>query len=138
MNYPDQTALLARAARRAGEHPAYLGWVFGRYAETERVNEQDFCALLAISPLEFHRLCLCLRPRKECFADDLKQIATQFELDPGELARIARHVEATEAMKSDLGEGVMREAGLMLAARARSQGKKPQRKNNRHGKRKKP
>jgi hypothetical protein len=135
VNDSDRSALLARAARRAAERTDYLAWVFGRYAETERVTEQDFCAILGISALDFQRLCLCLRPRHDSFVKDVEQIAARFELDRGELARITRHVEATEAMKQDTDEQVIEEVGLMLAARARGKGKKSPRN---HGKRKKP
>ena len=138
MNDSDLTALLARAARRASERPEYLAWVFGRYAETEQASEQEFCTILRISALDFQRLGLCLRPRHDSFVKDVKQIAARFELNVGELAKILRHVEAMEAMKQDTGEQMIKEVGLMLAARARGKGRKKLRKGNHHGKRKKP
>ncbi len=136
MNDFDHAALLARAALRAAERTDYLAWVFGRYAETERDTEQEFCAILSISALDFRRLCLCLRPRHDSFVQDVEQIAAKFEFDAGELARIVRHVEATEAMKQYTAEQRIEEAGLLLAARARGKGKKSPRKGNHHGKRK--
>ena len=138
MNNSDHAALLARAARRAAERKDYLGWVFGRYAETERVTEQEFCTILSISALDFQRLCLCLRPRHGSFVQDVERIASKFEFDAGELARIVRHVEATEGMKQDTAEHGIEKVGLLLAARARGKRKKSPRKGNHHGKRKKP
>lgn len=138
MNDWDQTGLLARAASRASERPDYLGWVFGRYAETEGATEQDFCTKLGVSALDLQRLRLCLRPRQQSFAADVEQIAAKFELDSGELAGIVRHVEAMEAMKQESGERELEDVGLMLAARARRKGKKSRRKGGHHGKRKKP
>lgn len=138
MNDSHYTALLARAARRAAEWTDYLAWVFGRYAETERVNEQEFCAILHVSAADFQRLCVCLRPRHDNFIKDLEQISAKFELDADELARIVRHVEATEAMKQATGKQVVEEVGLLLAARARGKGKKLRRKGGHHGKLKNP
>ena len=135
MNNSDQNAPLTQLADRASQRPEYLGWIFGHYAKVEGATDQGFCARLGISALDLQRLHLCLRPRQASFAADLKQIATKFALDPSELARIIRHAEAIDAMKADSPE--LENFGLMLAARARSEGKINRQKGRSRGKRKK-
>src|SRR5438309_7668733 len=99
MNEPNQSALMARAAGRASERPGYLGWMFAHYAESERKTDDEIADMLALSPLDYHRLRLCLRPRDQFFVEDVQRIAARFGLDTGQLAKVIRHVEAVEGMK---------------------------------------
>lgn len=119
MNGPNQSALIARAAGRASARPGYLGWMFARYAEAEQKTDQEIADILGISPLDYHRLRLCLRPRAQFFIEDIQQISSRFGVDTGELARVIRHVEAVEGMKAGPAESFASEAGLLMAARAR-------------------
>ncbi len=58
-------------------------------------------------------------------------------MDVGELAKIIRHVDVLEGMKEEPSTVVLGEAGLLMAARARSKGAKSKKKGKSHGKRKK-
>ena len=119
MNDPNRSALMARAAGRASGRPGYLGWMFARYADAERRTDKEMADMLGLSPQDYHRLRLCLRPRAQFFVEDVQQIATRFGVDTGELARVIRHVEAVEGMKARPAESFESDAGLLMAARAR-------------------
>lgn len=119
MNEPNESALIARAAGRASERPGYLGWLFARYAEAEQKTDQEIADMLGLSPVDYHRLRLCLRPRSQFFIEDVQQIAARFGVVTGELATVIRHVEAVEGMKTGQAESFDSEAGLLMAARAR-------------------
>jgi hypothetical protein len=137
MSEPSQSALLARAAGRASERLEYLGWVLVRYAEAERKTDWELADKLGLFVLDYHRLRLCLRPRAKSFATDVQQIAAKFAMDAGELAKIIRHVEVLEGMKEEPTTVALGEAGLLIAARARSKGARSKKKGKSHGKRKK-
>src|SRR5262245_29729309 len=85
--------LLDYAAQRAKAHPDYLGWVLTRYVERERISEAELASCLGSTPHDLHRLALCLRPRAEHFADDIRQISTKFQIDATALAGVVRRVE---------------------------------------------
>jgi hypothetical protein len=78
------------------------------------------------------RLSLCLRPRADCFAEDVEHISATFNLDAGRLAQIVRFVESMEAMASSDTSTVSAESGLLMAARARKQSRQRQDKEGPH------
>jgi len=115
----DKDRLLSYAAKRARLRPSYLGWIFARYIELENSSAYELGKILGAETNDLSRIELCLKPREEFFADDVKQIASKFNVNPGELARVIRLVEAVEAMTSLDNEKISMETGFLLAARAR-------------------
>ncbi|HEX2094532.1 MAG TPA: hypothetical protein VHG28_19160 [Longimicrobiaceae bacterium] len=106
--------LLQRAAERAAERPAYLGWVLSRYLDLEGLDWPAVAAALGRS-VDFAPLALCLRPRPDHFAADVRAVAERFDLDAGALARIVRTVDAVDAMAREAPQ----DRGALLAARER-------------------
>jgi hypothetical protein len=120
----DGNKIFAHAAHRARSHPAYLGWILRQYKELENRSEDDIAQFLGIAALDLRRLSLCLRPRTDHFAEDVRQIGEKFQVEATTLAGIIRLVESVEAMAAAPEDTVSPESGLLMAARAR---KKPQR-----------
>jgi hypothetical protein len=113
---------MAYAAQRASANPEYLGWILTRYAELEYITEETLAQRLGLEGRDLSHLALCLRPRAEHFADDVRQISTKFNIDSATLASVVRLVESVEALTPrDAGQAAAN-TGLLLAARAR---KKP-------------
>ena len=73
--------MLAYAANRAKAHPHYLGWVLARYSTLENIAESDLAKILGTTSHDLARLSLCLRPRADCFAEDVEHISVTFNLD---------------------------------------------------------
>jgi len=121
MTHPRHEWLLDYAARRAKARPNYLGWVLARYIERERLSETELATRLGSTPHDLPRLALCLRPRAEHFADDIRQISTKFQIDATELAGIVRLVESLETLATTNPDRLAADAGLLMAARARKQ-----------------
>jgi hypothetical protein len=113
--------LLEYAAHRAKSRPEYLGWILTRYIEQEHISEAELATRLGIISQDFLRLALCLRPRAEHFADDIRQISTKFHIDATALAGIVRLVESLETLAATNPARLSAEAGLLMAARARKQ-----------------
>ena len=111
--------LLAYAARRAGHHPAYVGWMLRRYQEIENRSDDDLARQLTVSLLDLRRLSLCLRPRPDRFAEDLERIGEKFSANLAALAGVIRLVESVEAMGAARTDTLSPEAGLLMAARTR-------------------
>ncbi len=111
--------LLAHAARRTRSHPAYLGWVLHRYGELENRSADDLAKLLGMSALDLPRLSLCLRPRTDHFADDIRQIREKFNMDAAALAGVIRLVESVAAIVTLTTDTEAPGSGLLMAARAR-------------------
>jgi hypothetical protein len=111
--------IFAHAARRARSHSAYLGWVLRRYEELEHRSEDDLAQFLGIAALDLQRLSLCLRPRTDHFAEDVRQISEKFHVDATALAGIIRLVESVEAIAAAQEDTVSPESGLLMAARTR-------------------
>ena len=126
MTHPRHERLLDYAAQRAKARPDYLGWVLTRYIEREHVSEAELATRLGITPHDLPRLALCLRPRAEHFADDIRQISTKFHLDATALAGIVRLVESIETLAATHSTMLSAEAGLLMAARARKQPRQSQ------------
>jgi hypothetical protein len=101
-----------------------MGWSLARYGQVEKKTDQDLARSLSLSIHDFHRLQFCLRPRHESFSADVQQIADHFGIDSTSLAKMIRHVDVLEAMRGDGVANQDSDAGLLMAARARSNGKK--------------
>jgi hypothetical protein len=113
--------LLAYAAHRAKANPDYLGWVLARYVEQEHITEGDLAQHLGIASHDLPRLALCLRPRADHFAADVRQISAKFNIAPATLATVVGLVESVVALAAkDAGEGSA-DSGLLMAARPRKQ-----------------
>jgi len=121
MTHPRHERLLVYAAQRAKARPDYFGWVLARYIEREHISEAELATRLAITPHDLPRLALCLRPRAEHFADDIRQISTKFHIDATALAGIVRLVESIETLAASNPGMLAADAGLLMAARARKQ-----------------
>lgn len=121
MTRSDDTRMFVYAARRAQAHPHYLGWVLARYSTLENIAEPDLVNILGTTCHDLARLSLCLRPRTDCFAEDIAHINTRFNLDVGTLAQIVRFVESVEAMARPDTNTMAAESGLLMAARVRQQ-----------------
>jgi transcriptional regulator with XRE-family HTH domain len=121
MTHPRPERLLDYAAQRAKTRPDYLGWVLARYLERERLSEAELAARLGIEPYDLSRLALCLRPRSEHFADDIRQISAKFQIDAIALVGIVRLVESIETLAASNPGMLAANAGLLMAARARKQ-----------------
>lgn len=113
--------LLAHAARRAMARPAYLGWVLDRYMKTENFSEAQLATFLCMSVRDLPCLALCLRPRPDHFAEDVKQISAHCNTNASALASAVRLVESLDAMTSGQSEPVLTDSGLLMAARKRKQ-----------------
>jgi hypothetical protein len=121
MTHPRHERLLEYAAQRAESRPEYLGWILTRYIEQEHISEAELATRLGIISQDLLRLALCLRPRTEHFAADLRQISTKFHIDATALAGIVRLVESIETLAASNPGTLAAEAGLLMAARARKQ-----------------
>ncbi len=107
--------LIELAAERAAERRNHLAWVFSHYMASRGISPAALAAELGCGEAVMPRLALCLRPRSECFADDVTAIATKFAVESPVLARIVRHVDALEAM----AVGGKTKRGMLMAARKR-------------------
>jgi hypothetical protein len=121
MTHPRHEQLLDYAAQSAKARTDYLGWVLARYMERERISEAELATRLGSTSHDLPRLALCLRPRTEHFADDIRQISTKFHIDATALAGIVRLVESLETIAATNSSMLSAEAGLLMAARARKQ-----------------
>lgn len=119
MTPPADDVMLAHAARRAQTHPQFLGWVLARYGALQQVSQENMANMLGVTPGDWLRVGLCLRPRTAHFADDVRQISTRFHIDAVALARVVRLVESVEAMTAEGTQVAVTEGGLLMAARAR-------------------
>src|SRR5437870_1929663 len=119
MNDRNTAALLLRAARRANARDQFMGSLLRRFQEMEDYNELQIAEKLGIQASYFPRLALCLRPRRNNFADDVTAISLRFNCDAARLANLIRVVESAEVMQ--MAETGTRETGLLIAARKRSE-----------------
>jgi hypothetical protein len=93
--------LLTHAARRAEDRPSYVAWALAVVRVREGLSDEALAARLGIATVDLPRLALCMRPRRDHWAEDLAQIATRFGLAPEPLAAILRAVEAAAARRHD-------------------------------------
>jgi hypothetical protein len=126
MTHHRHDRLLEYAAQRAGTRPEYLGWVLARYVEREHIPEGELATRLGITSHDLPRLALCLRPRAEHFADDVRQISTKFHIDATALAGIVRLVESLETLAATHPTKPSADAGMLMAARARKRSRQTQ------------
>jgi hypothetical protein len=111
---PVAEVMKVMAAKAAGHH-AYLGWALALYQRAERATDADLASLLGADEVTLRRLSICLRPREDAFAADVRTVAEDLGLNPGPLAMLIRHADAVAAMQAPTGsaEG----PGQLLAAR---------------------
>jgi hypothetical protein len=119
MTRPQHERLLAYTAQHAKARPEYLAWVLARYVEREHLSEGELARRLGIAPHDLPHLALCLRPRADHFADDVRQISARFNIDPSALATVVRLVESIAALATGDAQEASWSAGLLMAARAR-------------------
>lgn len=137
MTQAHDAKILAHAVERAKNHPGYLGWIFARYMAIEKISEHGLLRLLGSSVLDLSRLGLCLRPRQDHFANDIEQIAAKFNLESAALANVVRLVESVHAMETLTSQTVSADSGVLMAARARKQKRRPKNKEDHRDKRSK-
>jgi len=121
MTRPQYERLLVHAAQRAKACPEYLAWVLAKYVEREHISEEELAQRLGVATRDLPHLALCLRPRADQFAADVRQISTRFQIDAIALAGIVRLVESLETLAATNPAMLSAEAGLLTAARARKQ-----------------
>jgi hypothetical protein len=110
-------SLLVRAARRARVRPQFMAWIFARYEDLEGYDASDLRKTLRVSTADWPKLALCLRPRHDNFAADIRAIASRFRCDASVLANVVRLSEAGNVMQRGEAEG--NRPGLLIAARKR-------------------
>ena len=119
MTHPHYERLLAYTAQRAKTRPEYLAWVLARYVELERISEDELTHRLEISLVDLPHLALCLRPRADHFAADVRQISAKFNINPTVLATVVRLVDSATALAAEDTRKAPTDAGLLMAARER-------------------
>jgi hypothetical protein len=119
MTRPHRERLLAYTAQRAKTRPEYLAWVLARYVELEHISEGELAQHLGIAAHDLPHLALCLRPRIDHFADDVRQISTKFSINPAVLATVVHLVDSVELLAVRNAGEASADAGLLMAARAR-------------------
>jgi hypothetical protein len=110
-------AVIALMSRGAASDAAYLGWVFERYAASEGMAGTHVCEALLVDAQTFAGLSLCLRPRPDHFAEDIRAIAAKYAVDLDALAAMVRRVDVVSEMRAGRSGG--RERGQLMAARSR-------------------
>src|SRR5215813_556763 len=93
--------LLAYAAQRVQDRPAYVAWALAQVQVREGLSDEALVARLGLATVDLPQLALCRRPRPDQWAEDLAQIATRFGLAPEPLAAILRPVEAPTPHRQD-------------------------------------
>jgi hypothetical protein len=119
MTRPQHERLLTYTAQRAKARPEYLAWVLAQYVEREHLSEEELAHHLGIAAHDLPHLALCLRPRADHFAADVRQISAKFNIDPSILATVVRWVESLEALAAGNVQEESARAGLLMAARTR-------------------
>lgn len=90
---PAQKAdLLARLAHRMTEAPNTMAALLVDYRRMEGISEETLLQQLEITPEQFTRLQLCLIPRDDSFASDIRRIAEISGAKTHQLAQIVREV----------------------------------------------
>jgi hypothetical protein len=98
-----------------------MAWIFARYEDLQRYDSSHLRKTLGVSAADWPRLALCLRPREDNFAADIRAIASRFRCDASVLANIVRLSEAGDVMRR--GETQAEHPGLLIAARKRPKNK---------------
>ena len=110
-------SLLLRASRRARARPEFMASIFAHYEDLQGYDSSDLRKTLGVSAADWPKLALCLRPRQDNFAADIRAIASTFRCDASVLANIVRLSEAGDVMRG--GEAEANRPGLLIAARKR-------------------
>ena len=106
----------ANTARRVATDPEFVASQLSLYREAEHRTPEMVAEELGISLATLDRLALCLRPRPETFAADVRTIAAHVGAHVGKLANILRRAEVAAAMRAGGGDG---SRGVLMAARKR-------------------
>jgi hypothetical protein len=114
-----KSTILQGMAHRATMRSQYLAWVLARYSQAEQKTDEMMARMLKLPVQDLDRVRICLRPRPQLFEDDIGQVAAKFGLDGSALAKIVRYVDSVQGMSDLESTASKREAGLLLAARAR-------------------
>jgi len=112
---------LASAAVESANHGWALGSVLKQYQEIEELTSQELADDLGCSPTTLRWICLCRRPAKNRFAEDVSQIAARFNIDLSRLVAALRRVEVVSALRDGLPIDAD-DSELLLAARDRKPG----------------
>lgn len=108
---------LARAARRAEQHPFFLASVLAAYQAANHLDDAGLADFLGCEASDLVHLALCRRPAadSERFGADIDHLARRFRLHGDRLAAVIRQVDALAAIKQQLqvhepGVGMLRAA----------------------------
>ncbi len=93
--------ILGDFARRLRTEEGFMAHLLQTYMRQEGMDEAQVAAQLGIAPRALVELAICLAPRAEPerFGQDVQSIADAVGADATELARIARRVQAVEALQ---------------------------------------
>jgi hypothetical protein len=94
-----------------------MAWIFARYEDLQGYDASDLRKTLRVSRADWPKLALCLRPRHDNYAADIRGIASRFRCDASVLANVVRLSEAGDVMQRAEAEG--NRPGLLIAARKR-------------------
>jgi len=88
----DKSAMMARFANRLADAPGTMAALLAEYRRMEGIDDERVRERLEISPEQFARLRLCLVPRENSFADDVRRLAEISGAKASKLANIVHQV----------------------------------------------
>jgi hypothetical protein len=100
-----------RTARAAETRSGFLAAVFAQYRAVEQIDDVELAYRLTIGTDRLAALSLCLRPRSDCFGQDVAAISRRFGADAGALASVIRQIDALDKI------GECSPTNLLAAAR---------------------
>jgi len=106
----------AITARRVATEPAFVASQLLLYRKAENITPEMLAEELGISLRSLDRLALCLRPRPDTFAADVRTIAAHVGAEVGRLANVLRRADAVAAIRAGGGASAR---GVLMAARKR-------------------
>lgn len=90
--------MLARLAERFASEPDTMSALLHEYRRMESINEESLRQRLGITPEQLTHLNLCLIPREERFADDVRRLAEVSGAPAHLLANIVHQVTFLKAL----------------------------------------
>ncbi len=90
----EKQAMLARFATRLTDQPGTMAALLAEYRRTEGISEEALRQRLQISPEQFSRLRLCLVPRNDQFADDVRRLSEISGAKASQLANMVHQVSS--------------------------------------------
>jgi hypothetical protein len=114
---------LVRLAARLRKDRQFMAYVLDAYQKQENISDEELANELDTIPPMVLRLALCKRPdgNSPDFSERVRRLAAQTLSDEVKLAEILRQVGALEELSAS------RAAGLLAAARDRTEPTKPRR-----------